>query len=148
MTLEAVEECLHRAAEQSGVWAVIREATAATWAIVLADESIVDVEYDTAHAELLFRAELGLVSDVMQRSAINDLILRCNGVIPVPTITLTQDQRYELLASWPMDLSAPQPLGMYLDDVASQVSLWREVVNQPMATGADLNPVPEIGLFA
>jgi hypothetical protein len=148
MNLEAVEECLHRAAEQSSVWAVIREAAAATWAIVLADESIVDVEYDAAHAELLFRAELGLVNNEIQRSAINDLILRCNGVIPVPTITLTQDQRYELLASWPMDPDAPQPLATYLDDVASQVSLWREVVNQPMAPGADVSPVPEIGLFA
>ena len=93
MNLEAVEHCLHRAAEQSSVWAVIREATDATWMIVLADESIVDVEYDAAHAELLFRAELGLVNDPIQRSSINDLILRCHGVIPVPTITLTQDQR-------------------------------------------------------
>ena len=148
MNLEAVEHCLHRAAEQSSVWAVIREATDATWMIVLADESIVDVEYDAAHAELLFRAELGLVKDAIQRSSINDLILRCNGVIPVPTITLTQDQRYELLASWPMDPDAPQPLAVYLDDVASQVTLWREVVNQPTATGTSGDAIPELGLFA
>jgi hypothetical protein len=148
MNLEAVEDCLHRAAEQSSVWAVIREAAEATWVIVLADESIVDVAYDEAHAELLFRAELGLVNDAMQRSAINDLILRCNGVIPVPTITLTQDQRYELLATWLIEPDAPQPLGAYLDDMASQVSLWREVVNQPMAAGARASTVTEMGLFA
>lgn len=136
MNLDAIESCLERAAEQSSVWAVIREATEATWVIVLPDQSMVDVEYDAAHCELRFRVELGLVHDAAQRATINELIVRCQGVIPVPTINLTSEQRYELLTCWPMDLASPQALGAYFDDVAAQASLWREVVNQPLAADA------------
>ncbi|NIM42859.1 MAG: hypothetical protein GTN84_15890 [Hydrogenophaga sp.] len=140
MNLDAIESCLERAAEQSSVWAVIREAAEASWVIVLPDQSMVDAQYDPERCELRFQVELGLVQDATQRAAINELIVRCQGVIPVPTINLTSDQRYELLTRWPMDPVSPEALGAYFDDVAAQASLWREVVNQPLAAVAPQVP--------
>lgn len=154
MNLDAIEDCLQRAAEQSSVWALVREADKPAWILVLGDESLVDVACDTDGVHLSFRAELGMVGDADQRSAINELVLRCTGVIPMPAISLGPDHRYETFTRWRIDLQDVRGLATLFEDITEQVKLWREVVNKPM-TDAPVPPsnrsierTPEFSAFA
>jgi hypothetical protein len=154
MNLDAIEECLQRAAEQSSVWALVREADKPAWILVLGDESLVDVFCDADGVHLSLRAELGMVVDADQRNVINELVLRCTGVIPMPAITLGPDHRYETFTRWRIDLQDVQGLAALFEDITEQVKLWREVVNKPMAdapvaqSNRSIERAPDFGAFA
>ena len=154
MNPDALEDCLQAAAEQSSAWALIKETDQQAWVLVLSDESLVDLACDESGEHLLLRAELGLVPDVAQRSAINELVLRCTGVIPMPAICLGPDHRYETLTRWPIDLSDARGLATLFEDITEQTRIWRDVVAKPMthkaAQPAMTAPeaTPAYGVFA
>lgn len=152
MNLPAIEDCLQLAAQQSSVWAVVREADEPAWVVVLEDQTLMDVRFDADDGCLHFRAELGMVNDTDQRHAINELILRSVGVIPMPMLSLGPDHRYELLASCPADLQAPTVLAREFDHLGSQTSLWREVIAQPLqgsvTSKGDSTLLADFGLLA
>lgn len=142
MNPDAIEPCLQAAAEQSSVWALIRETDKPAWVLVLADETLVDIACDERGEHVVLRAELGLVPDAEQRAAINDLVLRCTGVLPMPTICLGPDNRYETLSHWRIDLNDARGLAEMFEEVSAQVKLWREVVAKPLANAG--MPLPSV----
>lgn len=155
MNPDAIEPCLQAAAEQSSAWALIRETDKPAWVLVLADETLVDIACDERGEHLVLRAELGLVHDAEQRAAINDLVLRCMGVLPMPTICLDQDNRYETVTHWRIDLMNTPGLAALFEDVSAQVKLWRDVVAKPLTSAGVSTPqaptvdrAPTFGAFA
>lgn len=132
MNQDELEACLQAAAEQSSVWALIKEADPQAWVLVLSDESLIDLSCDEHGTHLLLRAELGMVTDPAQRCAVNELVLRCSGVIPMPTICLGPDHRYEGLTRWNIESGDAPALATLFDDLTEQVRLWRDVVARPM----------------
>lgn len=154
MNAHAIEECLQRAAELSTAWALIKETDKQAWVLVLSDESLVDVVRDEHGEHLELRGELGMVTDAAQRSTINDLVLRCMGVIPMPVICLGQDNRYETLTKWRIDLQDVGGLAALFEDITEQIKLWRDVVAKPMANApvatvnAPTERAPAFGAFA
>lgn len=131
MNPDALEECLQAAAEQSSAWALIKEQDQQAWVLVLSDESLVDLACDDGLEHLMLRAELGLVPDANQRCAINELVLRCTGVIPMPAIYLGPDNRYEALTRWRIDLGDASGLATLFEDITEQINLWRDVIAKP-----------------
>jgi len=154
MDPDVLEECLQTAAEQSSAWALIRETGHQAWVLVLSDESLVDIACSECGQLLTLRAELGMIVDAAQRCAVNDLVLRCTGVIPMPTITLGSDQRYEAMTHWRIDPRDALGLATLFEDFTVQLALWREVVVKPMAhdvASPDATPperTPAFGAFA
>ncbi|MBX3611385.1 MAG: hypothetical protein KF871_15940 [Hydrogenophaga sp.] len=152
MDVAIVEDLLQKAAEHSSAWAVVREEGSDAWIVVLRDETLLDAEYDGPSQQIRFRAELGLVADTAQRHAINELILRSQGVIPMPALGLAPDNRYELLANWSLHELDAVALGAELDHLTEQIQLWRDVVAQPLMPQKPSMPLEpnrlDIGMFA
>lgn len=132
MDIEVIEDCLQRAAELSTVWAVVREQDANAWIVVLGDESLLDMELDSNTRRLMMRTELGQISHADSRGLFNDLLLRCASAFELPRIGMSTDYRYELLASWTIDLQQPEALAMLLDDITTQAHAWRQIVARPV----------------
>lgn len=132
MHMDVIEDCLQRAAEQSTVWAVVREQDEDAWMVVLEDESLLDVEFDADSGRLMLRTELGQISQADTRAVFNDLLVRCASAFELPRIGMGPDHRYELLASWVVDPMRVEGLATLLNDVTTQARAWRDIVARPL----------------
>lgn len=139
MHMDVIEDCLQRAAEQSTVWAVVREQDEDAWMVVLEDESLLDVEFDADSGRLMLRTELGQISQADTRAVFNDLLVRCASAFELPRIGMGPDHRYELLASWVVDPMQVEGLTTLLNDVTTQARAWRQIVTRPLNLD-DSNP--------
>ena len=132
MDIEAIEDCLQRAAEQSTVWALVREQDADAWMVVLEDESLLDVEFDADSGRLMMRTELGQILQANTRADFNDLLVRCASAFEIPRIGMSMDYRYELFAAWAFDPHRSDELAQVFNDVTTQARAWREIVAKPI----------------
>lgn len=149
---DTIEECLQRAAELSTVWAVVREQGEHVWVVVLADESLLDVEYDADSDRLMMRTELGQIAHADTRAVFNDLLVRCASAFELPRIGMGPDHRYELLASWSVDAEQIDGLARLFNDITTQARAWRDIVARPLNLGdsllATLSPRDALALKA
>lgn len=139
----SIDTCLRHAVERSRARTLVRHPEhAGTWSVTLPGAAVLTLVLEADGERLRLWAALGRVSHEQARHTVHALLAHFAAACDHFRVGLGDHDIYELWGHWPIDLHGADELADLLDEVASVVRVWQEILAKPPAPGRVPGPAP------